>query len=251
MSDDTDIRAGSGSFPTTLLEIVDGARSEDAAIRARAHDAIVLGYWRPVYKTLRIAWGRSNEDAKDLTQGFFERALSRDFFADYEPAKGRFRTFLRVCLERWVSNELRAAVRQKRGGGKVALPLDWESAESEIDRASLEAGAGDVERVFEREWARSLFSSAVEALHGECAASGKHELFVLFERYDLADSDGDRPTYQSLADELGIKVTDVTNRLHAVRRSLRRIVLEKLAEMTASEEELREEARSLLGADAG
>lgn len=249
MSEDTDIGAGPGGFPTTLSKIVDGARSDDAATRARAHDAIVLAYWRPVYKTLRIAWKRSNEDAKDLTQGFFERALSREFFADYEPAKGRFRTFLRVCLERWVSNELRAAGRQKRGGGRPMAALDWEGVEAEIDRASLEAREADVERIFEREWSRSLFGSAVDALRGECAASGKQELFVLFERYDLADTDGDRPTYQALATELGIKVTDVTNRLHAARRSFRRIVLEKLAEMTASEEEFRQEARALLGTD--
>lgn len=250
MSDDTDIRVGRGSFPTTLLAIVDGARSADGATRARAHAAIVSAYWRPVYKTLRLAWRRSNEDAKDLTQGFFERALAQDFFADYDAAKGRFRTFLRVCLERFVANELRAAGRQKRGGGQVALALDFEGAESELVGVSLADAEADVARVFEREWARSLFASAVETLRDECAGAGKQELFVLFERYDLADAEAERPTYQTLAQELGIKVTDVTNRLHAVRRSFRRIVLARLAEMTASDEELRDEARALLGTDA-
>lgn len=249
-TDDTDIRAGAGSFPTTLCAIVDGARSADGTTRARAHEAIVAAYWRPVYKTLRLAWRRSNEDAKDLTQGFFERALAQDFFAGYDAAKGRFRTFLRVCLERYVSNELRAAGRQKRGGGQVALPLDWEGVERELEGVSAAAGEVDVERVFEREWARSLFGGAVEALAAECRSAGKDDLFVLFERYDLADAEGERPTYQALADALGIKVTDVTNRLHAVRRSFRRIVLGRLAEMTADEAEFREEARALLGTDA-
>ncbi len=122
--------------------------------------------------------------------------------------------------------------------------------ESELEGVSAATGEGDVERVFEREWARSLFGGAVEALREECNSAGKDDLFVLFERYDLAEAEGERPTYQALADALGIKVTDVTNRLHAVRRSFRRIVLERLAEMTADEAEFRDEARALLGTDA-
>ena len=42
-------------------------------------------------------------------------------------------------------------------------------------------------------------------------------------------------------------MTDVTNHLSRVRRELRRIVLEVLREMTASDEEFSEEARALLG----
>lgn len=248
MSDDTGIAPGPGRFPTTLFALVDGARSDDAALRARSAEALVAAYWRPVYKTLRIAWKRSNEDAKDLTQGFFARALEKDFFAGYDATQGRFRTFLRTCLERWVGNALRDAGRQKRGGGQVLESLDFDGAERELAAAVASPG-DDVERIFAREWARSLFGSAVDALRDECAATGKDRYFALFERYDLAGADGDRPTYQALATDLGLAVTDVTNHLHAVRKTFRRIVLERLREITASDEEFRDEARALLGTD--
>ena len=49
--------------------------------------------------------------------------------------------------------------------------------------------------------------------------------------------------------EFGIAVTDVTNYLASVRRGFRRIVLSKLRDMTASDEEYRREANALLGVD--
>jgi hypothetical protein len=69
-----------------------------------------------------------------------------------------------------------------------------------------------------------------------------------FENYDLDSSDTEsRPTYAELADTLGTSVVDLTNQLAFARREFRSIVLELLREMTASDEEFRQEARSLLG----
>ena len=39
------------------------------------------------------------------------RALEKDFFDGYDPEKGSFRTYLRTCLDRFVANEKKAAVR--------------------------------------------------------------------------------------------------------------------------------------------
>ena len=62
---------------------------------------------------------------------------------------------------------------------------------------------------------------------------------------------GERPSYAQLAAEHGLAVTQVTNFLAAVRRELRRRVLARLRELTASEEEYRAEARNVLGVDPG
>ena len=50
-----------------------------------------------------------------------------------------------------------------------------------------------------------------------------------------------------MAQQFGVKGSDVTNYLAYARREFRRIVLEQLREMTGSEEEFRQEAQSLLG----
>jgi len=48
---------------------------------------------------------RAERRAGDLTQAFFTRAMEKDFFDGYDRQKGRFRTFLRTCLDRFLSNE--------------------------------------------------------------------------------------------------------------------------------------------------
>jgi hypothetical protein len=87
----------------------------------------------------------------------------------------------------------------------------------------------------------------VDALRERCEQSGKQTTFRVFERYVLDDETTDRPSYAELATELGIKVTDVTNYLAFARREFRRLLLEKLREITGSDEEFDAEARLLLG----
>jgi hypothetical protein len=103
-----------------------------------------------------------------------------------------------------------------------------------------------MDELFEKEWVRSLFGLSVERLAAECSERGKDVHFRIFRRYDLDEGEGDRPTYAELAQELGIAPTDVTNHLAFARREFRRITLETLREMTATEDEFRREARSLL-----
>ena len=105
-----------------------------------------------------------------------------------------------------------------------------------------------MEEYFHREWVRSLFALAVEDLRVQCAAAGKGARFALFERYDLEESPaGERPTYAQLGEAVGMSAVRVTNELAAARRDFRRLVLARLSELTASEAELRAEARSVLG----
>ena len=91
-----------------------------------------------------------------------------------------------------------------------------------------------------------MFTLAVDALRQRCEESGRTVHFQLFERYDLSD---DEVSYASLAKDFGLEVVAVNNYLAAARRDFRRIVLEKLREITATDEEFRTEARSLLGVD--
>jgi len=240
----------SGSlFPSTRLSAIRDAQSDDSALRDRAVEVLVGIYWKPVYTYVRWRWRAAPEDAEDLVQGFFARALEKEFFARYEPERARFRTFLRLALDGYVANENRAATRQKRGGGLPHLSLDFESAEGELRERALPQVL-DPETLFEREWVRSLFSVAVERLRSHCDAVGKPAHFALFERYDLEGPEAaERPTYRELAQGLGLPETQVTNFLAWTRREFRRSVLELLRELCGSEAEFRAEARALLGSD--
>jgi len=93
-----------------------------------------------------------------------------------------------------------------------------------------------------------LFALAVEDLHRFCAQRGRERTFRLFEEYDLA---GDPAiSYDKLAAEYAIPVTDVTNALSWARREFRRVALQRLREICVSDEEFHREARAVFGSDA-
>lgn len=233
-------------FPATRHSLIEGLRSDDVLERRRNLDALLAAYWKPVYKHVRLRHSRAHEDAKDLTQSFFLRALEKDFFAAYDPAKARFRTFLRVCLDRYLANEEKAARAQKRGGDAIVLSLDFDAALREL--GSLAASADlDAERAFHAEWLRSLFGIALDALRAEAAARGREVSFQLFERYELGDEPGERPTYAQMGNEFALATSAVTNHLAWARREFRRVLLRELRRITTSDAEYRAEAREILG----
>jgi RNA polymerase sigma factor (sigma-70 family) len=238
-------------FPVTRWSVIDAVKSEDAAEQARALDTLFAAYWKPVYKYVRLRWNRPAEDAQDLTQGFFAEVLERDLLAKYNPAKSKLRTYLRLCVDSFVMNQEKAARRQKRGGDVTHVALDFQAAEGELAGATIDADSipspESLEEFFEKEWVRSLFALAVEDLHKVCVERERERTFRLFEDYDLL---GDPDiSYEKLADEYSVPVTDVTNALSWARREFRRIALERLRELCGSDEEFQREARAVFGSD--
>ncbi len=118
----TDMGGVSEAFLTTHWSLVEGIRSSED--RDRALIGLLLEkYWRPVYCYLRRK-GYPNEDAKDLTQGFFhEIVLNKNLVDRADQAKGRFRCFLLHALNQYVLNERDKQHAQKRRpkGGFVSL----------------------------------------------------------------------------------------------------------------------------------
>ena len=81
-----------------------------------------------------------------------------------------------------------------------------------------------------------------------CARQQRDRAFQIFEAYDL---EGDEKiSYAQLARQHGIAVTEVTNALAWARREFRRIALERLREICASDDEFQRETRTAFGWDA-
>jgi RNA polymerase sigma factor (sigma-70 family) len=253
MTSNTKIGGRSGQFPITRWSAILAARSKDPDERSLGLEAIAFAYWKPIYKYFRLRWGKSNEDAKDLTQEFFTRVIEKEFLKSFDPARARLRTFLRLCADRFLANDFKASKRLKRGGGVQHVSLDFGAAEAELVRAKSSLSAADtphaMDDFLEKEFIRSLFGLAVETLREFCASRGKQVHFQIFEAYDLSGEESNHAGYAELARKFGIATTDVTNYLAFARREFRRIALEKLWEMTASDAEFRSEARALLGVE--
>jgi RNA polymerase sigma factor (sigma-70 family) len=229
--------------------VIDAARRGDSGERDRALAALFAAYWKPVYKYVRLRWNRPIEDAQDLTQGFFAELLDRDLLAQYDPARSRLRTFLRVCVDSFVMNQDKAAQRQKRGGNVPHVALDFQEAEGELRERVIDPeeipAPQSMEEFFEKEWIRSLFTLAIEDLRKRCAERQREKTFLMFEEYDL--DGGPDTSYERLAQKYGISATDVTNALSWARREFRRIALERLREVCGSQEEFQREVLAVFG----
>jgi RNA polymerase sigma factor (sigma-70 family) len=248
---DTTLGGRQDRFPSTRHSVLVAAASTEPALRREALASVIEAYWKPVYKYVRLQWRKSNEEAKDLTQGFFASMLERELLERYDASRAAFRTYLRTCVDGYVLHQAEAASRLKRGGGQQIVSLDFESAERELVHQWTGAHTS-MEEYFHREWQRHLFSLAIEDLRRHCEATGKQVRFRLFEQYDLSDAPaGDRLSYDELAREHQLPVTTVTNHLAWARRELRRLLLDRLGAITGGDREFRQEARLLLGGKPG
>jgi len=208
-------------------------------------DRLISLYWRPVYKYIRTAGGRSIEDAKDLTQEFFGYLLEGDVIAKFQGEKGRFRTFLKGVLRNFLSESRRDASRLKRGGGKVIVPLDVEA----LEKGGLltERQEHAPEEVFERQWAAEIIAQSLADLRAQLIAEGKSDYLNVYEAYyGISNLVQGRATYGRIAALLGLTEQNVKNYLEAARGRFEEIVRAKLMQGVTSLDELSEEIDALL-----
>lgn len=241
----TDDVQSPGGFPITRHSVIARIRDADADARRAAYGDLVDGYWKPVYKHLRVTWRLDAEEARDLTQAFFADAFQKAWLERYQPGKAKFRTFVRVCADRFVMNARQSRSRLKRGGGSQTVALDFDAADREL--VHVRAVSAGPEEYFHQEFVRALFERALHAVREDCAASGRSLHYTIFERYDVAP--GADVSYAQLAEEFGLSVTQVTNYLAHVRRAFRAHALDALAGLCGSDAEFRREAREIFGVE--
>ena len=125
---------GPASFAVTHWSVVLAAGSSDSAHARDALETLCRTYWHPIYAFVRRQ-GHSPHDAQDLTQEFFARLLEKKYLGGVDRAKGRFRSFLLVCLKHFLANEWDKAGAQKRGAHPVLIPINVQSAETSFGTA--------------------------------------------------------------------------------------------------------------------
>jgi DNA-directed RNA polymerase specialized sigma24 family protein len=233
-------------FPATHQTVLERVRSADGEVRRAAFGDLAAGYWRPAYHYLRLHWHLAPEEAEDAVQAFFAAAFEKHYVERYDPAKARFRTFLRTCLDRFVQNLRKADRAQKRGGGAAVLSLDFPDAEREL-AAHPALRVDDAERFFHDETVRALFARAVDAARAAFDQDGRPIVFRIFEQHDLHPAPD--TSYATLARTSGLTVAQVTNYLHAARRRFRAEALAQVRAIAGTDEEYRAEARQLFGVE--
>lgn len=231
--------------PTRWTQVI-LARDGNSTPARKALGELCQTYWYPLYAFIRRS-GYSREDAQDLVQEFFGRLLARDWLAQVDESKGRFRSFLLAALKHFLANQLDKARALKRGGAHQFVSLDGLAAETryQLEPADLQSP----DKIFERRWALQLLDESLAALQQEYAREGKDAVFDQL-KVCLAGSRESIP-YAELAPRLGISVGALkvmVLRLRArYRELLRRAVSCTVAEASQVEVEMRHLVEVLRG----
>lgn len=234
MTPDRSSHARPPLFATTRWTIVIAAKGGESG---PALETLCRTYWYPLYAYVRSS-GHSPHDAQDLTQEFFARLLAHDFLKTVEREKGRFRTFLRMAMKRFLANEWDRARAQKRGGGQVAVTFDTASGEAAYLREPDPAPSPDA--LYEKRWALTLLDDAFVRLEQEEAGPEFQQL-----RAYLTASRGTIP-YTELAAAMGTTESAARVALHRLRKRFREVFRETIADTVSSPEEVDDEVRHVI-----
>jgi RNA polymerase sigma-70 factor (ECF subfamily) len=242
MPDAPQTAAGQPLFVTTHWSVVLAAKDKSSPESAAALEVLCRAYWYPLYAFVRRQ-GYSPSDSQDMTQEFFARLLAKEYLQAADREKGRFRTFLRVALRRFLANEWDRARRLKRGGGRTPLPLDTAAAEQRYQAEGDDALPPD--RLYERRWARALLEQVLGRLRAEYAAAARTADFEQLKEALIADRGA--IAYRDLATALGLSEGAARVAVHRLRKRFREVFRATVAETVSSPEEVEAELRHLVG----
>ena len=227
-------------FLTTRWTEVLQAAQTSAPGGAAALESLCRKYWYPLYAYVRRE-GCSPHDAQDLTQAFFARFLEKNYLAQVDPARGKFRSFLLASLKHFLANEWDRLRAQKRGGGAQTISLDEQSAEA---RYLLEPrDEANAEKIYERRWALTVLEEVLSRLERECAESGKADQFRALKDHMTADSAAPQA---ELARRLNMTPAAVKVAIHRLRKRYRALLREEIAQTVSTPTEIDAELRHLL-----
>jgi len=226
---------------TTQWSQVLAARDGSETETRRALESLCQTYWQPLYAYIRRQ-GYEPEEASDLTQAYFTEFLEKDFLADVDPEKGRFRSFLLTSLRHFLSHERIRSHALKRGGATLTLSLDTDVAE---ERYMQEPATGrSPEEVFERRWALTVLGKALASLRHESTTENQRQSFETLKPYLTGEEP--RKPYQEVAEELGMTEMAVRKAAHRLRRRFGQVLRDEIAETVAGEDAIDDEVRHLL-----
>ncbi len=241
MSQDTGA-AGHRAFPSTHWSCLLSRDESGGEASREALERLAGSYFRPVAAYVRARWARDDDEAREATQEFFVWLLEGDLLARADPARGRFRGFVKRCLANFLRDRERARRAVKRGGEHRFVPLDGDEP---LDLPDPSGRTPD--EVLDDLWRRELFARAAAETERELVEAGREVVFAVFRDYFLAGDDLD---HAAVAARHGLSRTDVSNHLARAKQRYRAHLRAAVLETVGGDEDLRAELAWLLGDDA-
>jgi hypothetical protein len=237
--DRTDLGGGREAFLTTHWSMIGDIKAK------KDQDMALIGlllerYWKPVYCCLRRK-GYGNEEAKDLTQGFFhDVVLNRSLVERADPSKGRFRSFLLHAVNQYLIDQQRKEAALKRIPRDKLVPLEITYPPS-LPKMMNDF---DDEQCFNYAWKADLLDRVLAELKLVYMRQDMEVHWCLFRDRLLRPSldDTPAPSLTDLCQQCGIaNETKASNMLGTVKRRFQTLLKEHVRQTVLSGEVAEEE----------
>jgi RNA polymerase sigma-70 factor (ECF subfamily) len=229
------------AFLTTRWSLIDGIKdSQDTTLIGH----LLQRYWKPVYCYLRRK-GYANEDAKDLTQGFFhDVVLNRSLAQRAEQSKGRFRAFLLHALDQYLINEHNKQNAQKRVPKGRLVPMEVDEL-SELPAAVSELTPEDS---YNYTWLSELLERVIAEVERECHQDGLDVHWQLFNERFVKPTieDSTPPSLAQLCRTYNIESEKkAANMTITVKRRFQTLLKRQVRHTVATDEEVDDELQEI------
>jgi RNA polymerase sigma factor (sigma-70 family) len=226
-------------FVSTHWSVVLAAKNGETPHANEALEQLCRTYWPPLYSFIRRE-GHDEAEAEDLTQEFFLKLIERDYLQHLRHREGRFRSFMLTLLKHFLMEQRGRARAQKRGGGKVFVPLEPNNEDGYLNEPVDNLSP---DQVFERRWAQRVFQVALNRLRGEYHTSGRGAFYDLIK--DVQPRETNAPSYAEIGAKFEMTEAAVKSAVQRLRQRHREILREEIAHTVAKPEEIDAEIRHL------
>ena len=225
----------------TLVEDVKKRGDKDRALIG----LLLERYWKPVYCYLRRkAYG--NEQAKDLTQGFFHGVvLNRHLVERADPSRGSFRSLLLHALNQYLIDEQRKETARKRIPRDKLVPLNVGSAEA-LPAAIREL---DPEESFNYAWKTDLLERALSEVKQSYTEQDMETHWRVFHDHLLQPllEEREPPSLKAICERYGIESEVVASHmLTTVKRRFQNVLKRHVRLTVLTGEAVAEELEEIL-----
>ena len=241
--DQTSMGGVGEAFLTTHWSLIEKAQSSEEGSRELI-GLLLKKYWKPVYCYLRRK-GYDNEEAKDLTQGFFhEVVLGRGLIQKADQAKGRFRPYLLLALNRYLINIQEEETAQKR------IPKDRLVLLNLIDPPELPQSLNQSapEESFNYAWVSALLEQVIEDVQTKCRQRDLMLHWQVFkDRLVLPILNRSDPlSMKEICDKYGIEDTiKASNMITTVKRSFKTVLKQHVRNSVMTDEDTEDELKQI------
>jgi len=245
LHDPTDMGGTAETFLTTHWSLIEGIQKQQDPERAMI-DLLLKRYWKPVYCYLRRS-GYGNEQAKDLTQGFFhEVVLNRHLIERADRSKGQFRAFVLHALKQYVIDEQRRQMTRSHIPPEKLVPLDVEDPPAQVEVMSTL----DAEESFNYAWKADLLDRVLAEVRDRYSRQGMEGHWGVFQDRLVGPIMSDCPPvpYPEICRKYGIEdETTAANMLKTAKRLFRSILERHVRQTVVCGQSVEEELREIFG----